>query len=253
AQPGEPVEGQELLLLTPLGLRLLARRDGVPVRRYARLAGVSAPHASAAGSASPSGATPPVRHRAHQLGLNSAVAWLASKARAGGGQLAACRNEAQSTSRFRHGGGTSWVRPDASGVLVLGGRALPFLLEYDRGTLDSGDFRAKLAGYGRYYAGDAWRHDFDEAPGLLFVCSDGRAEERVARAVRRFGEGSGSPLPVLLTTDQLREWSAGSRGGLLGPVWRTPAGAGPRVSLSGSGTVPPPGVAVSERRSRGRA
>ena len=206
AQPGEPVGAGELLLLTPLGLRLLARRDGVPVRRYARLAGVSAPHAGAAGTEPPPGATPPLRHHAHQLGLNRAAAWLASEARAAGGRLASCRNEAESTRRFRHGDGASWVRPDASGVLVLGGRALPFLLEYDRGTLDSGDFRAKLAGYGRYYAGEAWRHDHDEAPGLLFVCSDPGAEARVERAVRLALAGSGTPLPVVLMTEKRSGW-----------------------------------------------
>ena len=32
------------------------------------------------------------------------------------------------------------------------------------GTLDSGDFAAKFAGYGRYYAARAWRRDFDAEP-----------------------------------------------------------------------------------------
>ena len=44
----------------------------------------------------------------------------------------------------------AWIRPDGSGVIAVSGRRAPFLLEYDRGTLDSGDFAAKFGGYRRY-------------------------------------------------------------------------------------------------------
>ncbi len=214
---GQPDESPaKQLLLTPLGLLLLARRDGVPEGHYALFAGVSAPD--------PAGDAPSVRHRAHQLGLNGVVARLAADARAAGGRLVVCRNEAQSTSRFRHEGRAAWIRPDGSGVVALGGGRVPFLLEYDRGTLDSGDFAAKFGGYARYYAARAWRRDFDAEPLLLFVCIDDRAEEHVVRAARRAARESALRLPLLATTG----WRSG-RGprnprGLLGPVWG-PSGA----------------------------
>ena len=221
AAPGEAPGAR--LVLAPPGLRLLARREGVPPARYARFAGVSAP-----GTGSPSGA---VRHRAHQLGVNRVMAHLAADARAAGGRLSACRNEAQSARRFRHDGRAAWIRPDGSGVIAVGRGRVPFLLEYDRGTLDSGDFAAKFAGYRRYYTGRFWRHDWSAEPVLLFVCDDHRAEERVARAARRAAHRFAARFPLLLTT----EWRAGDdRRGLLGPVWRGEAGPA-RRALAGAG------------------
>ena len=85
-----------------------------------------------------------------------------------------------------HEGRIAWIRADASGVLVRGAEARPFLLEYDRGTLDSGDYRAKFEGYRRYYAAGEWEDHFPREPALLFVCSDHRAEARVGRAVNEW-------------------------------------------------------------------
>ncbi len=212
AAPGEPPGAR--LVLAPPGLRLLARREGVPPARYARFAGVGAP-----GTGSPSGA---VRHRAHQLGVNRVMARLAADARAAGGRLSACRNEARSTRRFRHGGRAAWIRPDGSGVIASSGGRVPFLLEYDRGTLDSGDFAGKFGGYLRYYAARAWRRDWSSEPALLFVCADDRAEHRVARAAWRAGPRCDVRVPLLLTS----EWRFAQRrpvpAGLMGPVWWSP-------------------------------
>ena len=210
------------LLLTSLGLRLLARRDGVPPRRYARSAGVSAPVSDPGSGPTLRGTAGAFRHRAHLLGVNRVFARLASDARGMGGRLAVCRNEAQSTRRFRHDGRAAWIRPDGSGVIALGGGHTPFLLEYDRGTLDSGDFAAKFGGYRRYFLAGAWRQDFDAEPLLLFVCADDRAEEHVARAARRAERGSLTRLPLRLTA----EWRFGQgtpiAAGLLGPIWQSP-------------------------------
>ena len=155
--------------------------------------------------------------------MNRVLARLAADARAAGGRLAACRNEAQSTRRFRHDGRAAWIRPDGSGALALPGGLVPFLLEYDRGTLDSGDFAAKFGGYGRYYAARAWRRDWPAEPVLLFVCRDDRAEKRVSRAARR--DGRVSPARVLLTTEWRGESGLQGQRGLLGPIWRSPGSA----------------------------
>lgn len=73
----------------------------------------------------------------------------------------------------------------------------PFLLEYDRGTLDAGDYRAKFAGYRRYFAAREWQRHFDSEPVLLFVCVDGRAERRVTHAAHE----SRLDLPLSTTVE----------------------------------------------------
>ena len=102
------------------------------------------------------------------------------------------------------------------------------------GTLDSGDFAAKFAGYGRYYAARAWRRDFDAEPVLLFVCTGGRAEEHVVRAARRAARESAFRPPLLVTT----EWRSGqgprNTRRLMGPVWRYCTVATPRGPLTGA-------------------
>ena len=200
-------------MLTQLGLRLLARRDAVPLARYVRFAGVSAFDSSP----SDDGDRSAVRHREHLLGVNRAFERLAMDAQQAGGRLASRRNEAESTRRFRYDGRAAWIRPDGSGLLELDGERLPFLLEYDRGTLDGGDFAAKLGGYRRYFAAEAWRQDFDGVPAVLFVCVDDRAEQRVAIAA-----GTAAPdLALLMTSEWRYERDARNPAGLLGPIWRS--------------------------------
>ena len=210
------------LLLTPLGLRLLARRDAVPPARYARLASVSAPHPDRRTDPLLPSTVAIVHHRAHLLGVNRVMARFAREAQRGGGRLAVCRNEAQSTRRFRYHERAAWIRPDGSGVVALDGALLPFLLEYDRGTLDSGDFAAKFGGYRRYFTAEAWRPDFVTEPVLLFVCADDRAEEHVAGAARQSEHESAARLPLLLTSEWRFAADSRNPAGLLGPVWRSP-------------------------------
>ena len=168
-------------LLTELGMRWLAARAGVPPAIFARHGGVTF------ASGEQSCPRRVVRHREHTLGVNRFAARLALDAMAAGWRLAEWRNEAESTHRFvAEDGRIAWIRPDASGVLVRGAEARPFLLEYDRGTLDSGDYRAKFEGYRRYYAAGEWEDHFPREPALLFVCSDHRAEARVGRAVNEW-------------------------------------------------------------------
>ncbi len=195
-------------LLTELGMRSIAARAGVPPAIYARHGGVTFVSAQQPDRARV------VRHREHTLGVNRFAARLALDARAAGWHLAEWRNEAESTYRFvAEDGRIAWIRPDASGVLVRGAEARCFLVEYDRGTLDSGDYRAKFEGYRRYYAAAAWRGEFPGKPGLVFVCTDHRAEDRVARLARSISPD----LAMVMTC----EWR-GERdpAGLAGPVWR---------------------------------
>lgn len=126
------------------------------------------------------------------------------------------------THRFvTEDGRASWIRPDGSGLLMRAADARPFLLEYDRGTLNASDYRSKLAGYRRYYAAREWQEHFPSEPVLLFVCTDERSEKRVARAA----SVAAVDFPLLSTTELRYLASAGVRG-TLGRIWRPARGPG---------------------------
>lgn len=195
-------------VLTEQGMRFLAARAGVPPSTFGEHGAVT--YLKEADQGHPERA---VRHVEHTLGLNRFMVRLARDARARGWRLDEWRNEAESTCRFiDESGRPAWIRPDASGLIGRGDERVPFLVEYDRGTLDGGDYRGKFEGYRRYYASEAWRVAFERQPALLFVCRDDRAERRVANAA---APGS-HPLPLLMTT----EWRLGGRaGGVFGHNW----------------------------------
>ena len=197
-------------LLTERGMRFLAARAGVPAATFRRHGGVtfSSKDHPRHGRV--------VRHREHTVGVNRFFARLAGEARAAGWQLAEWRNEAESTHRFAtKDGRTAWIRPDSSGVLERGGESHPFLLEYDRGTLDAGDYRAKLEGYRRYYAAEEWQGDFSCEPVLLFVCSDDRAEDRV----RGVADETAMQATVLTTAEWRFAGRTGRANGTFGEIW----------------------------------
>ena len=101
-------------------------------------------------------------------------------------------------------------------------------LEYDRGTMHATDYRAKLAGYHRYYDSRQFEDDFGEPPVLLVVAQDDRAEEHVARAARLAGRVFGSRLPLILTAEWRFARDPSNARGLPGPIWRTVDGPEPR-------------------------
>lgn len=120
------------------------------------------------------------------------------------------------------------MKPDGSGVLAFGERQLPFLLEYDRGTLDGGDFKHKFVGYHHYYRERAWRPRFAVAPLLLFICSDAWAEARARRAARR----EAPEAPAWFVSERQGD-RTGGREGLLGAVWAGPDEGRPRCAVLG--------------------
>lgn len=193
-------------VLTERGIRFLAERAGVPAATFRKHAGVK--DFSVENGESPEDA---VRFVEHTIGINRFIAQLASDARQRGWRLVEARNESESVRVFDSGDTRrSWIKPDASGVLDVDGEPFGFLLEYDRGTLDRGNYRAKLRGYRRYYGARAWEADFPREPVLLFVCADDRAERRVIEAVSS-GEVA---RPTFVTTDW--RWQTS---GTLGEVW----------------------------------
>jgi len=198
-------------VLTEQGMRFLAARAGVPPSTFGEHGAVTYVKEADQGHTEHA-----VRHVEHTLGLNRFMVALARDARARGWRLAEWRNEAESTCRFSDGAGpAAWIRPDASGLIDTDGERVPFLVEYDRGTLDAGNYRGKFEGYRRYYASEAWRTAFKHEPALLFVCVDERAARHVSLAV---GDDRGTPL--LITTEARFSRHGSNPEGCVGAVWR---------------------------------
>jgi hypothetical protein len=153
------------------GLRALAVRDGVPVRRYARHAGVTALPAGDGDR------VPTLLHQyAHTTGANSFfIAWLDSHA--GGPQLLSWLSAAESAIRFESGGRRRWLRPDGAGDLRLGDESFPFLVEWDRGTERVAVLGTKLVRYAEYYR--ARRTAGAGYSALLFVTTTPQREDLV--------------------------------------------------------------------------
>lgn len=190
-----------------MGIRFLAGRAGVSPAALRASGGIK-PRKRWAGDQQHG-----VRHVEHTIGTNRFLAQMAADARARGGRLVEVRNDAESAWSFTDSRDRKyWIRPDASGIVELAGERIPFVLEYDRGTLDAGDFRGKLEGYRRFYARQAWRARYTREPLLLFVCVDDRAERRVVDAAH----AASCALPLFATT----EWRlTQEEDGALGGVW----------------------------------
>jgi len=192
------------------GLRSLAVRDGVPVRRYARHAGVTALPAGDGDR------VPTLLHQyKHTTGANSFfISWLDSPA--GGPRLVSWLSAVESAIRFESGGRRRWLRPDGAGNLLLGDESFPFLLEWDRGTERVAVLAMKLARYTDYH--QACRVSDAIPPALLFVTTTPQREELVWKI---------AAVVLRDATACLRTSTASLlvRLGPSGAIWRTEAGS----------------------------
>lgn len=195
--------------LASAGLRVLALRDGVPVRRYARHAPVTVLTAG-------EGERVPtlLQQREHTVGANSFfIGWLEGPR--GGPHLLSWLSAADSAIRFESGGRRRWLRPDGAGELRVGDEAFPFLLEWDRGTERLPVLAEKLARYAEYY--QACRTSGAEPPALLFVTTTPQREQLVWQLAARLLRDASAQLRT--TTASLVE-----RRGPAHAIWRTEAG-----------------------------
>ena len=212
-EAGEPGSSPRFRL-TARGLRWLAARDRVPLGRYVKYGS----HFGLSGS----GRGPAIRRPGsplwdveHTVGVNRLFVGFALEARAAGARLAAWRTEVEATRRWvLPDGRDAWVRPDGAGVLVSGRDVCSFLIEYERGTGNKRDFRAKLQGYRHYFETEEWRSDFPSEPALLLACGVYGIEPRRARWAQEVSSGE----ELLLSAEWRCEWK-----GVLGPVWSTRA------------------------------
>jgi hypothetical protein len=195
--------------LTPTALGLLAARDEVPVRRYARHSSVTAlPGAHG-------GRVPTLLHQfEHTVGTNSFfVSWL-RHVPGGGPRLVTWLNAAESAVRLESAGSQRWLRPDGSGTVIADHCARRFFLEWDRGTERLQVIAFKLARYGEYFRSQSG-HGKD-TPTLLFVTTTPQREELTWRVGAATTEQS--KQHIMTTTASLLE-----RLGPFGAVWRSHA------------------------------
>ena len=165
-----------------------------------------------------------VDHPGHTLGTDAVFAAFASAARAhpGGGSLVEWRGPA-ACARGR-------LRPDGYGVVRVGVQLHGFLLEFDRGTMRSGQLRAKFVAYHRYMASLHAARAFDGFPTILVVTTSPGSERRLATALCAADRGETVPLSALLTTTS---WLEASPLGPFGHVWRTGISASRRAWPNG--------------------
>ena len=125
---GEPVTAR--YVLTATGLQLIAARDAVPPRRYARYGVLAAPNS---GKISHRLETL-LRQFEHTIGTNSFFARLKRDVDTAGGRLLRWLNAAEATQPFTCHDKRHWLRPDGYAEIELNGKIHRLFLEWDRGT-----------------------------------------------------------------------------------------------------------------------
>lgn len=212
---GEEAAGAGLVELTPAGVALAAAQQGLSVGAAIRHTGLVG-----GGPDHPFGPRANlVQNFAHTLGVNALFIGLyrtAQQLRARGSNDAVVEwwNAAACSERM--------IRPDAYGVYRHGGVPFGFFLEYDRGTMNTRDYRAKFSRYYTYRDRYLFKRRYTGMPTILVVTKDNATEERIAETVNAVGVGRLPPLPILLTCEWRIKWKSENVEGLLGRVWRPP-------------------------------
>lgn len=200
--------------LTNLGLRLLAARDGVPPRRYARygIVAASMPKKQGGGRLETL-----LRQLDHTVGVNRFFVRLIADGAKNGPRLVRWLSASEAAQKFTCGEVTHWLRPDGAGDVYWNGRLWRFYLEWDRGTVKLPDLVEKCRLYAAYYASLA-RTGVPESnrPTTLVVTSSAVRESVLWRIIpTAFDEVAASPSHFFTTVDTIID-----RTGPLAPVWR---------------------------------
>ncbi|MCC6387463.1 MAG: replication-relaxation family protein [Dehalococcoidia bacterium] len=195
--------------LRTTALELLAARDEVPVRRYARRTTLTALPRE------PGNHLPTLLQQfEHTVGVNSFfVSWLRCRPN-NDARLVAWLNAAESAVRIESAGSFHWLRPDGSGTVLAGRYAHDFLLEWDRATERIPVLAMKLARYAEFY--HAQHRSGSPLPALLFVTTTPQREE----LVRHLSATTLSSFDQLVLTTCA---SLVQRLGPRAPIWRTQA------------------------------
>lgn len=209
--------------LATTALELLAARDEVPVRRYAR-------HTTLTALPRDPGDRMPtlLQQFEHTVGTNSFFVSCLRGQPAPGPRLVAWLNAAESAVQLETASGRHWLRPDGSGTVLADQCTNNFLLEWDRATERIPILAMKLARYAEFYLSQGARGT--DRPVLLFVTTTPQREELVWRvAATTLGEAN----PHLMTTTS----SLLERLGPRASIWRTNE-LPPRTAWPGEGRFP---------------
>lgn len=199
--------------LTERGVRLLAAAHQVHVRTLAT---------PASGTVSAADAAPPLvqrglpwllQHVHHTAGLYGFFARLAETADA---DHCLCWWETGTACERRYQRQDHWhnFRPDALAEYRPGTQTFRFWLEWDRGTMNERDLRAKFASYAYYLASREWVKERTPLPLLLCVTPDIGHERRLTQVARLFVAQTNG-LTLYTTTARLCETQ-----GLHEAIWR---------------------------------
>lgn len=207
-------------VLTSDALHLLAAKDGVPPRRYARHGIVAAP-----------GDGTGVRRLEtlvgqfeHTTGTNGFFVRLKRDLDASRGRLLRWLSASEAAQSFTFGERRHWIRPDGYADVRFGGKTHRLFLEWDRGTARRLDhLTQKFQSYAGYLAVHSEQAD---VPDLVIVTVSPHREAVIWSILMKVFGGQ-PPSNVLTSIDTLME-----RLGPLGAVWRS-SDSTHRLSWSG--------------------
>ena len=140
--------GQRRYFLTHVGLKLLATRDGVPPRRYARYGIVAAAMPGKQGGGR---LQTLLRQLDHTVGVNRFFVRLIADGGKSGPRLVRWLSASEAAQRFTCGDVPHWLRPDGAGDVYWQGKVRRFYLEWDRGTMHWPQTLNKLHAHASYF------------------------------------------------------------------------------------------------------
>ena len=214
------VEGRRRLILSDLGLSVLARRDrtsvGAMKKRWS--ASLTDPDRAATWrNVSGARARQLLRNIEHTDAVHWFIAVLAKQARSRGRELAQLDSPGRASRYFRYAERLHSVRPDAFGLLHNGQAIWPFFLEWERRAVRPVTMAARIAPYLRYYSTHRPTDDHGAQPSLLVVFDDDVAETHFLRIAKEEMDTAKVQVPLFVAPRNLLE-----KVGPLGPAWRTP-------------------------------
>ncbi|MPZ51081.1 MAG: hypothetical protein GEU75_17580, partial [Dehalococcoidia bacterium] len=213
--PSKDESSEPRYLLTELGLKLLAARDGVPYRTHVRNGLFSGLTKDREGQHR---LGPLLYHPEHTIGINRFFVGLIRESRPDGPRLATWWPPAESTLWFTHDDARTWLQPDGIGDLSWPGQTRRFFLEWDRGTMRWPEMTEKFRRYASYYACLANADDM-RVPDTLIVTSSPQRESAIwERLESALAERDHPPGVFLTSYEPLIE-----RLGPFADVWRSSA------------------------------
>ena len=205
--------GRRLLKLAPLGIAYLARREGWGrgIKSYARSRGWKL---RKDGSLSTDRLEKNLRHTRD---VHSLLVKFSRHPRI---EIARWTSEPSTGLCFIHRGRQYRIQPDASGLLRLAGKDLPFILEWERSTTSIRKLAAKLRQYYHLYCAGQHRTLHPDVR-LLMITTGRRRAQRIIQVTKRLAqELDTDPLPLLVTS-----YKELATRGPLAPIWQAADGS----------------------------